>query len=218
MIRLTRTQVREVDRLCVERYHIPGIVLMENAARAVFDEVQLVAGSMRADSVVIFCGPGNNGGDGLAVARHAHNFGMPVSIILAVDPQSYRGDARSNWEIVREMKIPIADAPPDSREAQIFIDALFGTGLSKPPAGKALELIEFINSQSHAYAIAVDLPSGLDCDTGEPMGACVKAKNTVTFVAEKAGFANPRSTIYTGKVIVGDIGAPRELIQELSLT
>jgi NAD(P)H-hydrate epimerase len=214
-MRLTREQVRLVDKLAIERYHIPGIVLMENAARSVFHAVRDAADWLKSCPVVIFCGPGNNGGDGLAVARHAHNYGMPVSIFLAVDPSSYRGDALTNWEIVQRMTLPVVDRLPNSTEAPVFVDAIFGTGLSKPPAGRTLDLIRLINDGG-AYVIAVDTPSGLDCDTGVPLGECVRATETITFVAEKVGFANPACKQYTGGITVGDIGCPRELIEEVA--
>src|SRR5829696_3965771 len=107
IVRLTRAQVREVDRLAIEQYHIPGIVLMENAARAVTDvAIDCVRRSGR-NEVLILCGGGNNGGDGLAVARHLHNRGVDVSVALATDPATYRGDARINWQITSAMNIPI---------------------------------------------------------------------------------------------------------------
>ena len=171
-------------------------------------------------AVVIVCGGGNNGGDGLAVARHLHNRRVRVVVALAANPDAYRNEAAVNWQIVRAMQIPLlrGDAGKSlaGREFRLVIDALFGTGLSSPP--RETSWIGAMND-SRVPVLAVDLPSGLDCDTGEPLGhACVRATRTVTFVAEKAGFANPSSRQYLGEVTVGDIGCPRELVDAVAQT
>jgi NAD(P)H-hydrate epimerase len=213
--RLTRAQVREVDRLAIEEYHIPGIVLMENASRAATDVIwdeMLMTGER---DVLILCGGGNNGGDGLAVARHLHNRGARPRIGLTIDPAKYDGDALTNWRIVEAMDIPRGPATPDTIRADavgFVVDAIFGTGLTCPPRPPFAEIARAI-WETAAHTIAIDLPSGLDCDTGERLREeWVRAQLTVTFVAEKAGFSNPASRMYTGVVTVGDIGCPRELI------
>jgi NAD(P)H-hydrate epimerase len=218
IIRLTRRQVREVDRRAIENFHIPGIVLMENAARNAAD----VAWEMldrRPQNVTIVCGGGNNGGDGLAIARHLHNRGANVQILLAIDPIKYAGDAAINWSIVQAMGLEVAGADEAAEllspfAANLIIDALFGTGLAQPPRPDAQSLIHRINA-STVPILAIDLPSGMDCDTGQPLEACVRATRTVTFVAEKSAFANPDSTDFTGEITVADIGCPRELIDEV---
>ncbi len=216
---LTRQQSRDIDRRSLEEFHIPGIVLMENASRAVADAAseELIALTTRpTGTILIFCGPGNNGGDGLAAARHLHNRGNVVSIALAADPVKYQGDALINWRIVQAMRLPILDAAPAAIErfkADLLIDALFGTGLTRPPREPFPALVAAIASTG-IPVLSIDLPSGLDCDTGEPLGPTVRAMRTVTFCAEKAGFANPSSRRFTGRVTVGDIGCPRELIDE----
>ncbi|HVT90337.1 MAG TPA: NAD(P)H-hydrate epimerase [Tepidisphaeraceae bacterium] len=209
MARLTRAQVREIDRRSIEEFQIPGIVLMENASRAAAS----VAWEMlehRPDSVLVVCGAGNNGGDGLAVARHLHNLGAQVTIHPAVAHSKYTGDALINWQIVEAMKLPLGWLAKPA----LIVDALFGTGLSQPPRPDGATVIHRMND-ANVPILAVDLPSGLDCDTGDPLGPCVKAVKTVTFVAEKIGFTNPVSRQYTGDVIVADIGCPRELIEEV---
>jgi NAD(P)H-hydrate epimerase len=220
IVRLTRQQVREVDRRAIEQYHVPGIVLMENAARGAADLAWDMVDRTPAAVVQILCGGGNNGGDGLAIARHLHNRGCNVKIVLATDPARYRGDALINYQIVSAIDHPnleIGPADPRALDSRpyLIIDALFGTGLSKPIAGRTRDLILALNA-AHATVLAIDLPSGLDCDTGEPLGdACVRATRTVTFVAEKAGFANPGSRQYTGQITVADIGCPRQVIDEV---
>jgi NAD(P)H-hydrate epimerase len=217
MTRLTRAQVREIDRLAFEKYHIPGIVLMENAARAVVDAACDMLDGNCVGQIIILCGGGNNGGDGLAVARHLHNEGGDVYIALTTDPAKYKGEAKINWDIVQAMKIKTFPADPErirTSRALLLIDAVFGTGLSEPPRAPFPDLVTAVN-RSGATVLAIDLPSGLDCDTGEALGPCIEAKRTVTFVAEKAGFANPNASQYTGQVSVGSIGCPIELIDEV---
>jgi NAD(P)H-hydrate epimerase len=214
-IHLTRAQVREVDRLAIEKYHIPGIVLMENAARGVTDEAMKMIDPASA-KVAIICGRGNNGGDGYAVARHLHNAGVDVFTIATNLDLS--GDALTNFQIIQAMGIAAIHFDPekasDLRTIDLIVDALFGTGLTRPPEGDMKSLIEWMNATG-APILAIDVPSGLDCDTGEPLGACVRAHRTVTFVAPKAGFANPVSHPYTGEVVVADIGCPRDLIEQV---
>ena len=216
VVRLTRAQVREIDRRAIEEYHIPGIVLMENAARGVVEVALRMIRQVNDSFVLILCGGGNNGGDGLAIARHLHNRGANV-VVLPVGEPHYAGDAMANWNIVRAMKIntrPIGLQIESLLEqgCDLVVDAMFGTGLAKPVRPPFDMMIEKCN-QCPAPILAVDLPSGLDCDTGEPLGACVRATRTVTFVAEKAGFVNPKSREYTGEITVADIGCPRELIE-----
>ena len=217
-IRLTRAQVREVDRRAIQDYHVPGVVLMENAARAVTDAAVEMLRGVRDPRVIIVCGGGNNGGDGMAVARHLHNRFVDVTIALAADVATLRGDARVNWEIVQAMRLD-TESIHDGNVAldsggDLIIDALYGTGLSAPP--REPRYLEMINRLA-APVLAVDLPSGLDCDTGQPLSVhCVRAARTVTFVAEKTGFANPLARQYLGQVTVGDIGCPRGLIEAVA--
>jgi len=218
MLHLIRDQLRQIDRLSTERYHIPSIVLMENAARAVVKEACLMLAGECVGEVLILCGGGNNGGDGLAVARHMHNRGAEVTIGLLTDPTRYGGDALANWQIVQAMAIPAA--PFDESMLRdprplLVIDAVFGTGLTQPPREPFPAVAAAINN-SGVQVLAVDVPSGLDGDTGVPPGACIVAMRTVTFVAEKVGFAKPEAKQFLGDVIVGDIGCPRELIEEVA--
>lgn len=219
MIRLTREQVRQIDRLAVERYRIPGVVLMENAAIAAANvAVRMIEPSGRGP-VLVLCGGGNNGGDGLAVARHLHNRQFEIKIFLTTDPQKYAGEAKINWEIAQAMGLPVTQPDPAviARERPILIvDAIFGTGLTSQPR-EPFAAIVAAAEQTGSSILAIDIPSGLDCDTGRPLGpACITARHTVTFVAEKAGFAAPEAKRYLGQVTVGDIGCPSELIAEIA--
>jgi NAD(P)H-hydrate epimerase len=217
MLRLTRDQVRSIDRRATEEYHVPGIVLMENASRGVADAAERFF-LPRASRVLILCGGGNNGGDGLAAARHLHNRGHAVTIGLLIDPARYKGDAKTNWDIVQAMRLPSSAfdaAAIRATRADLILDAVFGTGLTDAPRDPFPQIVNAIQDHG-APILAIDLPSGLDCDTGRPPGACVRATRTVTFVAEKVGFANPEARQYTGEITVADIGCPRELIEQVS--
>lgn len=218
MARLTRAQVREVDRIAIEQYHLPGIVLMENAARAVADAACDMMGGECNGAILILCGGGNNGGDGLAVARHLHNRGANVTIGLCTDPERYTGDALVNWRVVSAMSLDVTDATPaliTKSDPQLIIDAIFGTGLTSPPREPFPALADAINRRK-IPVLAVDVPSGLDCDTGLPLGTCIRADRTVTFVAPKVGFAMPGAAAYTGTVMVGEIGCPVEILPMLT--
>jgi len=219
MLYLTRSQVRLIDRRSIQDYHIPGVVLMENAARGVAQVARKMLGGNRGGPVLILCGGGNNGGDGLAAARHLHNGGADVSILLTTDPAKYSGEAKSNWEIIVAMRLRTASADPATIAAMtpaLVVDAIFGTGLAQPPRPPFAEIVQAIHG-SGAPILAVDIPSGLDCDTGLPLGpACVKATHTATFIAQKAGFAKPGAAQYLGEVSVWDIGCPRELVEEVA--
>ncbi|HRK30650.1 MAG TPA: NAD(P)H-hydrate epimerase [Tepidisphaeraceae bacterium] len=212
MIRLTRAQIREVDRRAINDYGIPGIVLMENAARSCSElAIRMLADAPKPE-VAIICGGGNNGGDGLAIARQLHIAGIAVTIIPTWTAEP-TGDAAINLDIVQAMKLPMVHAH-DTRldRFALIIDCLFGTGLKRPIGGDEALVVQMINAAA-VPVLACDLPSGLDCDTGEPLGQwCVRATQTVTFVAEKTGFANPRSRAFTGPVVVAGIGAPMEIV------
>ncbi|HEY1922728.1 MAG TPA: NAD(P)H-hydrate epimerase [Tepidisphaeraceae bacterium] len=217
MVRLTRNQVRQIDRLSVERYHIPGEVLMENAAIAAANVAASMVSAGDQGEILILCGGGNNGGDGLAIARHLHNRQFKVKIFLAADPGKYVNEAKTNWRIVQAMGLPISLPSPQAIESEhpiLVVDAIFGTGLTQEPRDPFPQIVAAVQKIG-APVLAIDIPSGLDCDTGLPLGsACIKARRTITFAAEKVGFVNPRAREYLGEVTVGDIGCPRELVME----
>src|SRR4051794_13118271 len=192
MFRLTRDQVRAIDRRATDEYHVPSIVLMENASRGVADAAERYFLPCPA-RVLILCGGGNNGGDGLAAPRHLHNPGPAVTVGPLTDPARHKGDAKTNWDIVQSMRLPASPTDPDTiraTRADLTLDAIFGTGLTDAPRDPFPQIVDAIRDHG-APVLAVDLPSGLDCDTGRPPGACVRATRTVTFVAEKIGFATP---------------------------
>jgi NAD(P)H-hydrate epimerase len=211
MIYLTRAQVRDIDRRAIEAFGVPGVVLMENAGRGA---AELLLSLGARGPVAICCGKGNNGGDGFVIARHLDNREIAVRVLLFARPDQLTGDAAINCRIIEQTGIPLM-AEPDTAtltttlaQAAWIVDALFGTGLTgavRPPLDG---VIGAINS-SGKPVLAVDIPSGLDCDTGLPLGATVRAAHTVTFVAPKIGFAQPAAREWLGQVHVVDIGAPR---------
>jgi NAD(P)H-hydrate epimerase len=222
----TRSQVRDLDRRAIEEYGIPGLVLMENAGRGCAELLMRL--NPEKKPTVILCGPGNNGGDGFVMARHLDNHGWEVDVRVFAANNGLSADAAVNFEIVVESDIQFTQCYPDSfgrpdihdqflrlsfNPAGWVVDALFGTGLSRPLAEPFGDLAALINT-SGKPVLAIDIPSGLDCDTGEPLGPTVRATHTATFVAPKRGFLNPTSREWTGEVHVIDIGAPRKLVDE----
>jgi len=216
---LRRDELRELDRRATEEYGVPGIVLMENAGRGAA-ELLLELGAH--GPVVVCCGRGNNGGDGYVIARHLDIHGIPVRVLLFAVPQSLEGDAAANYQILVRAGLTIsvhAQAPlamhairQEIQQAEWVVDALFGTGLQgavRPPLDAVIEAINTADKP----VLAVDIPSGLDCDTGQPLGATVRARHTATFVGMKAGFDKPGAAAWVGEVHVLSIGAPRQLVE-----
>ncbi len=220
---LTRTQSRMLDQIAIDEFGIPGIVLMENAARGVVD-VLLQQGDV--SSVLILCGTGNNGGDGFAIARHLVNGGVKATIGLWGSADSVRGDAKINLDIARKMKIDIEEIDPnDEQQVDSFfqrhrelnyswiIDAILGTGATLPLRGSFSKLIEFANRFS-AKRLAVDIPTGVDCDTGDSGAVRFHADLTCTFVCKKTGFDRSDAAAIFGNVHVIDIGVPHEIVEK----
>jgi NAD(P)H-hydrate epimerase len=209
---LTREQVRALDRRAIEDFGIPGVVLMENAGCGAA-EVLVKLGIH--GPVVMCCGKGYNGGDGMVIARHLANLGVPVKVLLFCRPEELSGDAAINYHAVARMNLPLAmfageslDLAALERElatAEWVVDALFGTGLSGPIRAPLDGVIDVVN-RSPVRVLAVDIPSGLECNTGLPLGPTVRAHHTVTFAAQKVGFANPSARSWLGLVHLVEIG------------
>lgn len=211
---LTRDAARAIDRDAIEEFGIPGVVLMENAARSLLNTAWVMLGEAETRSVTIVCGTGNNGGDGFALARHLANAMFDVECVLVGDRADVRGDALTNLSIAEKMGVPVRDAPAFEKPA-LIVDALFGTGLSRPIEGRAAEMVGWINGRHDggSLVLAADVPSGLDCDTGLPLGdAVVRADRTTTFVLMKRGFGSATSREHTGVITVGEIGVPGAVI------
>jgi NAD(P)H-hydrate epimerase len=213
--------VREVDRLAIEEFGVPGVVLMENAGAGM---ARILETAGVPGLVAIVCGKGNNGGDGFVVARHLDAAGYAVNLLLACEPGEVHGDAAVNLEVVTRSGLAIEFLAGKGQAAweqalagaSWIVDALLGTGAIGAPSGTVLTAIDAINAvcgRGGVRVAAVDLPSGLDCDTGVAAGACVRADLTVTFVAPKLGFATAGAPAFTGAVHVVGIGAPRAALR-----
>jgi hydroxyethylthiazole kinase-like uncharacterized protein yjeF len=220
--------MRRLDEKAIKDYGIPSIVLMENAGRGAAEIIQASCRRMFCKAgrqvggcrVVIVCGTGNNGGDGFVVARHLVNKGVRVQVILLGSSKKLSPDALINYKIVKKMGIKIRDTSyffdqifNKKRDVSLIIDAIFGTGLSRPIEGMVANVIQAMN-QSKKPIVALDIPSGLNGKTGEVMGAAIKAKGTMTFGAPKTGFYKKQGPKLTGKVTIVDISIPRKLFSE----
>lgn len=218
---LTREQVRGIDRRAVEEYGLSSLILMENAGRGAADLLFMLG--VRGP-VCVCCGKGNNGGDGFVIARHLEAAGVDVHVLLVAHPQSLTGDASHNLQILKAARTPLTAVPQgaDASSEKVLdravwvVDALLGTGLQGPvrePYGSVIDQINWSKSR----VLAIDIPSGLDCDTGRPLGECVRADHTATFVARKRGFDHADAAQWTGPVSVLPIGVPGQLLAAYNL-
>ncbi len=229
MTALTREQTQRVDRLAAENLGIPSVVLMENAAinatAVILDELldglDLTPSQAR---VAVVCGGGNNGGDGYAIARHLHNWGVDVALFAVKNPDELDGDAAINHRVCHNMGLPIAQLlePPaierafdDLQARDLLVDAILGTGFHGQPRAPIDTVLAVCDRLDHPAVVAIDVPSGLDCDTGEPCPHAIRADLTITFVERKVGFDQPAAAPHLGRVVVADIGIPPELIDRV---
>ena len=218
---LTRDEVRDVDRRAIDELGMPGVVLMENAGR---ESARLFRQAGLDGKVVICCGKGNNGGDGYVIARHLELEGVSVRTLVFAEPDDITGDAGINLRILQQSGANVEFLPtPNSddlqrrlADADWIVDALLGTGIRGELREPFPTVIAAINA-APARVVAVDLPSGMDCDTGAPLGECVRAEMTATFVARKQGFDAAGADAWTGAVEVVSIGVPRSLLAACGL-
>lgn len=218
-ILLSRDEIRALDRLAIEEIGMPGAILMENAGRGTADYLVSLGAQ---GSIVICCGKGNNAGDGFVAARHLDNAGLSAHILLFCNACDLQGDAKLNYDIAVKSGLLItivnddnfnAICTPVLTKADWIVDALLGTGLSGVVRSPYDKVITMINS-SAAKVLSIDIPSGLDCDTGEPLGIAVKAHYTATFISYKKGFVQPQAKSYLGDIRVIDIGIPKSFINK----
>jgi hydroxyethylthiazole kinase-like uncharacterized protein yjeF len=223
---LSAAETREVDRLTTERYRVPSLTLMENAGRSVAELICAQVPTFARRKIYVLCGKGNNGGDGFVVARHLLQMGAKPAVYLFTDPRELKAGAAVNygrWTGAGGQVIAIPDAPTleriplDFPGPGIIVDALLGTGVRGPVDGVLRAAIAAINAREPGIpAVAVDIPSGLNADTGEVCGSAVRADFTVTFTAPKLGFFYGAAAEYQGQLLVREIGSPSELVEELS--
>jgi NAD(P)H-hydrate epimerase len=216
---LTRDEARALDRKAIEEWGVPGVVLMENAGRGM---AELLRALGVEGLVVVCCGRGNNGGDGFVIARHLDNAGVRVRVLLFARPEDLAGDAAVNYRILTRAGLPLEVYPGaevdegkirgELAAADWVVDALFGSGLRGPVRPPLDRVIAAINA-SGARVLAVDIPSGLDSDTGMPQGPTVRAHHTATVAALKKGFLEESARPWLGQVHVIDMGVPRRLLE-----
>jgi hydroxyethylthiazole kinase-like uncharacterized protein yjeF len=217
---LTAAEMREVDRRTIE-LGIPGIVLMENAGHRV---VEFLAGRfapLAEQRIVVLCGKGNNGGDGLVIARQLYTRFQPAAldVVLLAQPEDLKGDAAANYRMLQACGCAVSrDIPLHAQNATLVIDALLGTGITGPATGLMLEGIRQINDGFPlARVVAVDIPSGMPSDSGTPVGEFAPADYTVTFTAPKAGQVLPPNCDYVGELVTAPIGSPPSLYDGIAL-
>lgn len=214
---VTSQEMREIDRITIEDYGIPSLVLMERAGLAVALKVKELLSQkseVKGQKILVLCGGGNNGGDGLVAARNLHNLGFNVQVLICTKNNELSPDCNKQYQIAKKIGMPIefrnAVNAKDIHGA-VIIDAVFGTGLSRPVKGNLAEMFEFINN-SGSPVIAVDMPSGISSDTGEVLGEAIMADCTVTFGLPKRGHLLYPGAEYAGRLFVEDIGFPAKLL------
>ncbi len=220
---LTSKQIGEVDRLTTERYGIPSLLLMENAGRSLVDELARILPDLGGKRVLVICGTGNNGGDGLVVARHLVGRAVCPEIWVLGDPGKYQGDALENWKMLQNLGLTVRVLPDSkSRSAllkrtpcpEVIIDGIFGTGLSRPVGPDFRKIIAWINeARPRAFVASIDIPSGIFSDSPSLPGPAVQADLTMTFTAPKVALILFPAAEKAGRLVVAPIGSPACLLE-----
>jgi NAD(P)H-hydrate epimerase len=217
---VTSQQMREIDRKAIEENKLSGLALMENAGLRIFQSLKYIYADLRLKKIVIFTGSGNNGGDGFVVARHLYNYGVKVKVFLLAPSNKIKGEAGDNLNIINKMGVELIEVETvkleETQEAiqnsDLIIDAILGTGLHGRVTGLKAKIINLINAAGKEV-VAIDVPSGLDADTGKIEGPCIKVAHTITLALPKIGLLLFPGASYAGKVTVEDIGIPAYLLK-----
>ncbi len=215
---VTSQQMREIDCKAIEESNLSGLILMENAGFRIFLSLKNIYPDLRLKKVIIFAGSGNNGGDGFVVARHLYNYGVKVKVFLLTPSNKIKGEAEENLNIINKMKVALIEVETVNLEevqkaiqnSDLIIDAILGTGLQGKATGTKAKIIDLINI-SNKEVVAIDVPSGLNADTGKIEGPCIKASYTVTLALPKIGLLLFPGASYAGKLLIEDIGIPSYL-------
>ena len=225
MLKVTIDQMREIDRRTIEEYGIPSIVLMENAGRQAYEVAKKMLGKdLTKKKAAVICGKGKNGGDGFVVARYLLNYGANIYVFLLGDVSSLAEETLINFQILKKCRIEIDEVKTSNeikgienalKSADLVIDAILGIGVRGEVKSPLKDVIEIINS-SGKHVMSIDIPSGLDGDTGDVLGVCVKATATVTMGAVKNGFFLKDGPSHVGELTVADIGIPSALLKRLN--
>ncbi len=223
MYLVTADEMRKMDRDTIENFGLPGRILMENAGRGATRMLIKMFPDVKGKKIGIAAGSGNNGGDGFVIARCIKEYGAHVTVFVLSETKKIRGDAKTNLNLLSLLDIPVYEIPDKKifekhhlllAQQEIWVDAILGTGLRSEVKGFFRHVIQFINN-SHAFVFAVDIPSGLDSDTGQPLGISIKADATATFGFAKTGHMLYPGKDFTGKLCVVDIGIPTPIVDAI---
>jgi hydroxyethylthiazole kinase-like uncharacterized protein yjeF len=220
---LNAAQMREADRRTIDDVGIPSMVLMENAGRQVVATMEATFDGLADMRIAVVCGRGNNGGDGFVVARTLLQRGFDVGVFLIGESASLKGDARTNWQVLRNLDVDVVELRDaatwelrgtDVLGADVIVDAMFGTGLHSPLTGLAQTIVEDINA-ANAPVVAVDIPSGLSADSVDVAGPAIRATLTVTMGSPKLPLVLPPAEGHAGSLVIADIGIPASVIDHV---
>jgi len=219
---VTKNQMQEIDKRATTEFNIPGIVLMENAGLVSFLTLKEELHNLDDSKITIFAGGGNNGGDGLVIARHLFNQKIDVKVYLLKELNTFKEDALTNLKIAKSIGVPIKEILTEAElekeknnilESDIIIDAILGTGISGEVKGFLAYVINFLNNTNKPI-VSIDTPSGLDVDTGFPLGCCIQAWATFTFGLPKIGLLLHPGAELAGELFLMDISLPKQLIED----
>ena len=224
MILVTASEMQQMDRRTIESFGIPGRVLMENAGRGATRFFFEQFSNLKKKRIGVIAGHGNNGGDGFVMARYLAQAGIAVKVYLLAANNRVKGDAAANLKLLKPLEIPVVEIPdeisfsahqPDMAALDVWIDAILGTGLKSDVKGHIQIVIDFINALERPV-FAVDIPSGLNSDTGQPCGTCIRASATATFGFAKTGHMIYPGAGYTGALEIVDIGIPPHIVETVA--
>ena len=211
---VTREEMIEIDRLMIEEYGISLLQMMENAGRNLAELCRrMLGGKAYGKRILILCGSGNNGGGGMVAARHLSNWGAGVSVAIAGKRSSLKDAPAHQLRSLEKMSVNMTQIPSD-QHYDLILDALIGYGLTGPPRKPIANWIDWMNNQK-ASKISLDIPSGLDANTGKPLGVCVCADATLTLALPKVGLMTAETRRYTGDLYLGDISVPPQILKEV---
>ncbi len=220
---VTAAEMQAMDRRTIESFGLPGRVLMENAGRGATRLFMERVYRLAPGPVAVAAGRGNNGGDGFVMARYLSQMGIPVTVYLLASREQVKGDAAANLKLLEALKVEVIEMPGDGdpdrhknrmAHAACWIDALLGTGLNSDVRGRFARMIDFINALRRPV-FAVDIPTGLNSDTGQVCGTCIRATATATFAFAKIGHLVTPGAEYTGHLRVIDIGIPGHIVRQV---
>lgn len=213
---VSRNQMVRIDELMIGKYGISLLQMMENAGRNMAELTRYILGdTVTSKKIVVFCGGGNNGGGGMVAARHLANSGAEITVALAVDESRLKKMPAHQLRALQMMDVRITLDYPTGK-FDLAIDALIGYGLTGPPRGVIADWIGKLNTIS-SPVLSLDIPSGLEADSGEPPGACIRASATLTLALPKVGMVNGDVEKYIGELYLGDISVPVRLLREIGI-